>query len=141
MGGNAQIKAMKQVAGRLRIDLARYREVLAFAQFATDLDKATQSQLTRGSRITEALKQPQFEPMPVEQQVMALYVGNSGYLDGIPVARVAEFEREFLRFVNSDHPELGRDIKNTGALSEETEGKLKKAIEEFRGKMRDAGGQ
>ncbi len=132
VGGNAQIKAMKQVAGRLRIDLARYREVLAFAQFATDLDKATQAQLTRGAHLIEMLKQPQFEPMSVEQQVMALYVGNSGYLDDLPLGQVRPFEREFLRFMNSSYPDVGLDIKKTKILSEATEELLKKAIEEFK---------
>lgn len=135
VGGNAQIKAMKQVAGRLRIDLARYREVLAFAQFATDLDKATQAQLTRGSRLTEALKQPQFEPMPVEKQVMALYVGNSGYLDDLEISKVRQFEREFLPFMDSSYPDVGLDIRKSKVLSEETENKLKAAIEEFKARF------
>ncbi len=132
VGGNAQIKAMKQVAGRLRIDLARYREVLAFAQFATDLDKATQAQLARGSHLTELLKQPQFEPMPVEQQVIVLYVGNGGYLDDLPIEQVRSFEREFLLFVNTNYPDIALDIKKTKTLSETTEELLKKAVEEFK---------
>ncbi len=132
VGGNAQIKAMKQVAGRLRIDLARYREVLAFAQFATDLDKATQAQLTRGAHLTELLKQPQFEPMPVEQQVIVLYVGNGGYLDDIPIGQVRRFEREFMRHVNAAYPDIGLNIAKTKQLDEATEGLLKKAIDEFK---------
>ena len=132
VGGNAQIKAMKQVAGRLRLDLARYREVLAFAQFATDLDKATQEQLNRGARLTEILKQPQYHPMPVEQQVMIIYAGNSGYLDDVPLDKVKDFERDFLRFMTDKYPDVGLQIKNSKVLSPETEELLKKAITEFK---------
>lgn len=132
VGGNAQIKAMKQVAGRLRIDLARFREVLAFAQFATDLDKVTQAQLARGSRLTEILKQPQYEPMPVEKQVMIIYAGNSGYLDDIPVEQVRRFEKEFFQFMDAKYPDVALQIKNTKALSAETEELLKKAIADFK---------
>ena len=132
VGGNAQIKAMKQVAGRLRLDLARYREVLAFAQFATDLDKATQDQLARGARLTEVLKQPQFEPMPVEHQVMAIYVANSVYMDDVSIEKVKEFEREFLKFMDSKYPDVGMQIKKAKILSDETEELLKKAIAEFK---------
>jgi len=132
VGGNAQIKAMKQVAGRLRIDLARFREVLAFAQFATDLDKVTLAQLARGSRLTEILKQPQYEPMPVEKQVMIIYAGNSGYLDDIPVEQVRRFEKEFFQFMDAKYPDVALQIKNTKALSAETEELLKKAIADFK---------
>lgn len=132
VGGNAQIKAMKQVAGRLRIDLARFREVLAFAQFATDLDKVTQAQLARGSRLTEILKQPQYEPMPVEKQVMIIYAGNSGYLDDIPVEQIRRFEKEFFQFMDAKYPDVALQIKNTKALSAETEQLLKKAIADFK---------
>ncbi|MHB0912529.1 MAG: F0F1 ATP synthase subunit alpha [Armatimonadota bacterium] len=132
VGGNAQIKAMKKVAGRLRIDLARYREVLAFAQFATDLDKATQAQLAKGARITEILKQPQFAPMPVEKQVIIIYAANAGYLDDVPIERVKDFEREFLLFMDTRYPDVGMEIKKSKALSEETEETLKKAITEFK---------
>ena len=132
VGGNAQIKAMKQVAGRLRLDLARYREVLAFAQFATDLDKATQYQLARGARLTEVLKQPQFEPMPVEHQVMAIYVANSVYMNDVPLEKVEEFERDFLKFMDSKYPDVGMQIKKSKVLSDETEELLKKAIAEFK---------
>ena len=136
VGGAAQIKAMKQVAGRLRLDLARYREVLAFAQFATDLDKATQAQLARGARLTEILKQPQFEPMPVEHQVMIIYAGNAGYLDDVPVDKVEDFEREFQRFMDAKYPDVGLQIKKTNALSDATEGLLKKAIADFKGEFK-----
>jgi len=138
VGGNAQIKAMKQVAGRLRLDLARYREVLAFAQFATDLDKPTQDQLARGARLTEILKQPQYEPMPVEHQVMIIYAGNSGHLDDIPVDKVKEFEREFHRFMKDKYPDVGLQIKKTNMLSETTEELLKKAIGDFKGQFKPA---
>jgi len=136
VGGNAQIKAMKQVAGRLRLDLARYREVLAFAQFATDLDKATQEQLSLGAHLTEILKQPQYQPMPVEQQVMIIYVGNAGYLDDVPIEKVKAFEREFLRFMADKYPDVGLQIRNTKVLSKENEDLLKKAISEFRGQYK-----
>jgi F-type H+-transporting ATPase subunit alpha len=132
VGGNAQIKAMKQVAGRLRLDLARYREVLAFAQFATDLDKATQEQLARGARLTEILKQPQYEPMPVENQVMIIYAGNNGYLDDVPLENVKGWEREFHQFMKDKYPDVGMEIKKSKVLSETTEELLKKAIVEFK---------
>jgi F-type H+-transporting ATPase subunit alpha len=132
VGGSAQIKAMKQVAGRLRIDLARYREVLSFAQFSTDLDKATLAQLTKGARLTEILKQPQFEPMPVEEEVMIFYAGNGGYLDDIPVEQVRDFETEFLRFMRDHHPDVGNQIRSTKTLSSDTEDMLKRGIEEFK---------
>lgn len=138
VGGNAQIKAMKQIAGRLRIDLARYREVLAFAQFATDLDKATQAQLNKGGRLTEILKQPQFEPLSVEKQVIIIYAANSGYLDDIPIENVRDFEREFQRFMESNYPDVGLQIKNTKVLSDTTEELLKKAILEFKAQFKAA---
>jgi F-type H+-transporting ATPase subunit alpha len=123
---------MKQVAGRLRLDLARYREVLAFAQFTTDLDKATQEQITRGARLTEILKQPQYRPMPVEQQVMIIYAGNSGYLDEVPLERVKAFESEFLQFMQDKYPDVGLEIRNAKILNEKAEELLKKGIAEFR---------
>jgi F-type H+-transporting ATPase subunit alpha len=132
VGGSAQIKAMKQVAGRLRIDLARYREVLSFAQFSTDLDKATLSQLTRGARLTEMLKQPQFEPMPVEEEVMMFYIGNGGYLDDLPVEQVRDFETEFLRFMRDHYPDVGNQIRSTKILASDTEEMLKRGIDEFK---------
>jgi len=132
VGGNAQIKAMKQVAGRLRIDLARYREVQAFAQFATDLDKATQDQLARGARLTEILKQPQYQPMPVEHQVMIIYAANNGYLDDIPIEAVKKFETGFHQFMDEKYPDVGRQIAKTREITQNNEVVLKKAIEEFR---------
>jgi F-type H+-transporting ATPase subunit alpha len=118
VGGNAQIKAMKQVAGSLRIDLAAYRELEAFAQMGTELDRATQNQLSRGARLVEVLKQPQFSPMPVEEQVMALYVATRGFIDDVPIGRVREFESKFLAHLRKDKPEILAGIKSLGTLSE-----------------------
>jgi F-type H+-transporting ATPase subunit alpha len=131
VGGNAQIKAMRKVAGSLRLDLAQYRELAAFAQFGSDLDKATQQQLTRGERMVEVLKQVQYVPMPVEKQVMAIYAGTHGFLDAINVDRVKAFEDEFLAFMDESYPDVGVEIKNTGQLSENVEKKLRSALEEF----------
>jgi F-type H+-transporting ATPase subunit alpha len=118
VGGNAQIKAMKQVAGSLRIDLASYRELEAFAQMGTELDRATQNQLARGARLVEVLKQTQFSPMPVEDQVMALYAATRGFIDDIPVSKVREFETRFLEHLKRDKPEILAGIRNLGTLSE-----------------------
>lgn len=132
VGGNAQIKAMKQVAGSLRLDLASYRELAAFAQFGSDLDKATQSTLNRGARLVELLKQGQYVPYPVERQVIAIFAGTKGYLDDVPVERVLGFRDGLIDFVQSAHPEIGQFIVSEGSLSEETSLKLGKAIEEFK---------
>jgi F-type H+-transporting ATPase subunit alpha len=136
VGGNAQIKAMKQVGGRLRLDLARYREVLSFAQFATDMDKATQLQLARGGRLTEILKQPQYEPMPVEKQVISIYTGNSGVIDDLPLEKVRDFERDLHKFLDAKYPDICLEIKNSGKLSEGTEDLLKKALAEFKAQFK-----
>src|SRR5436309_4264087 len=106
VGGNAQTKAMKKIAGSLRLDLAAYRELEAFAQLGTELDKATQAQLDRGARLVELLKQPQYRPMTVEQEVMAIYAGVKGYLDDVPVNRVQEFQNSFLQFIDSSYAPL-----------------------------------
>ncbi|MGB9804052.1 F0F1 ATP synthase subunit alpha [Desulfofundulus sp.] len=132
VGGAAQIKAMKQVAGRLRLDLAQYRELAAFAQFGSDLDKATQARLIRGQRMVELLKQKQYAPMAVEDQVMVIYAGVNGYLDDLPVDKVLTFEEEFLNYMHTSHPEVGEAIARTGELSKETEEKLKAAVVEFK---------
>ncbi|MDY6028813.1 MAG: F0F1 ATP synthase subunit alpha [Acidaminococcaceae bacterium] len=132
VGGAAQIKAMKQVAGTLRLDLAQYRELAAFAQFASDLDKATKAQLDRGQRLTELLKQGQYSPLPVEKQVMAIYLGTKGYLDDVEVKDVTRCEKEFLDYVSANHPEIGEDIVKTKKLTDENEEALKKAIAEFK---------
>ena len=132
VGGAAQIKAMRQVAGRLRLDLSQYRDLAAFAQFASDLDKRTRDQLERGKRMEEILKQDQFQPMPVEQQVVALFAGGNGYVDDVPVEKVRQFEKELLRFLNSEHPQILQAIAKEKALSAETEQALRSAIDDFR---------
>ena len=132
VGGAAQIKAMKSVAGRLRLDLAQYRELAAFAQFGSDLDKATKAQIDRGVRMTEVLKQGQYRPMPVEQQVISLYVATNGYLDDVEVENIQRFESEFLSFIRSSYPEIPKAIAETKAISEDTEATLKKAIAEYK---------
>lgn len=132
VGGAAQIKAMKQVAGTLRLDLAQFRELAAFAQFASDLDKATKAQLDRGQRLTEILKQGQYSPLSVEKQVMAIYLGTKGYLDDVAVKDVTRCEKEFLDFMEANHPEIGADILNTKKITDENEEALKKAIAEFK---------
>jgi F-type H+-transporting ATPase subunit alpha len=132
VGGNAQIKAMKQVAGRLRLDYAQYRELEAFAQFASDLDAATQKQLARGQRVVEVLKQPQYRPMPVEQQIMIIYAVTNGYLDDVPVGKIRKWEEEFLEFVPASRPELGRAIRTKRVLDDELTAQLKQVIEDFK---------
>ena len=130
VGGNAQIKAMRQVAGRLRLDLAPYRELAAFAQFGSDLDKATRAQLTRGERMVELLKQEQYVPMPVEQQVISIFAGVNGYLDDLPVEAVRRFEQEFLAFVEKEYPEVPHDIRTTKDLSDADQARLARGREE-----------
>jgi F-type H+-transporting ATPase subunit alpha len=130
VGGAAQIKAMKKVSGSLKLELAQYRELAAFAQFGSDLDKATQARLTRGERLMEILKQGQFEPMPVEKQVVSIYAAVKGFLDDIPVEDVRRFEKEWLSFVESNKPQLLEHIRTTKDLPDENE--LNAAIEEFK---------
>lgn len=130
VGGSAQIKAMKQVAGKLRLDLAQYRELAAFSQFGSDLDKSTKAQLDRGERLTEMLKQPQYSPMPVEEQVVCLYAGINGYFGAIQVADVPEFQNALLRFVKASYSEVLTSIRDTKKLEPDTEELLKKAITE-----------
>ncbi|GAV22208.1 F0F1 ATP synthase subunit alpha [Carboxydothermus pertinax] len=132
VGGAAQIKAMKQVAGSLRLDLAQYRELAAFAQFGSDLDKATLARLTRGERLVELLKQDQYQPMPVEEQVMAIFAAVNGYLDDLPVEKVRPFEAEFLKFMRANYPQIGEEIRTKGVLTEDLTSRLKSAIEEFK---------
>ncbi|OEU66840.1 MAG: F0F1 ATP synthase subunit alpha [Desulfovibrio sp. S3730MH75] len=132
VGGAAQTKAMKQVAGTLRLDLAQYRELAAFAAFGSDLDKATQQKLNRGARMVELLKQPQFQPMNDAQQVVSLYAGTRGHMDEIPVSAVRKFEDELLEFIASAKPEIMDGIKTKKALDDDLEGKLKAALEEFK---------
>ncbi|HWO57839.1 MAG TPA: F0F1 ATP synthase subunit alpha [bacterium] len=133
VGGNAQTKAMKKVAGSLRLDLAQYRALAAFAQFGSDLDEVTRRQLTRGERMVELLKQGQYVPMPVEDQVIVIWAAGKGYLDEIPVAAVKKYESEFLAFMKKEYPDVGHTIKTKGALSDDLEAKLKDACVRFRG--------
>ncbi len=132
VGGSAQIKAMKQVAGTLRLDLAQFRELAAFAQFGSDLDAATKAQIDRGQRTTEILKQPQYSPYPVEDQVQAIYVAVNGYLDDVEVKEVVDFEHQVLAYLHSNHPEIGEDIVKAKKLTDENEERLKAAIVEFK---------
>jgi F-type H+-transporting ATPase subunit alpha len=132
VGGAAQLKAMRQVAGRLRLDLAQYRELEAFAQFAAELDTATQRQLARGERMVEVLKQGQYVPLPVEKQVLILYAGANGFLDDVDVSDIKEWEAEFYDFMKASHPDVGSTIREAGSISDETKEKLEKAIGEFK---------
>ncbi len=132
VGGSAQIRAMKSISGTMRIDLAQYGDLEAFASFGSDLDAASKAQLARGERIYELLKQPQFSPMPVERQVVAIWAGTTGQLDDVPVADVRKFEDEFLDYVGRQHEDVYRSIRDTGKLDEENETLLKEAITNFR---------
>jgi F-type H+-transporting ATPase subunit alpha len=124
---------MKKVAGRLKLEMAQYRELAAFAQFGTsELDKATRAQLERGQRITELLKQPQYKPETMENQVMVLYAAINGYIDDVPLDRIAAFEENLYRFMEANHPKVGQAIVKDGELSKETEAALKEAIDEFK---------
>jgi F-type H+-transporting ATPase subunit alpha len=132
VGGNAQTKAMKKIAGSLRLDLAAYRELEAFAQLGTDLDKATQAQLDRGARLVELLKQPQYQPMAADQQVMVIYAGTKGYLDDVPLNRIQDFQREFLAYVDTRARELREKLAAKKELTDDLEGKLKQALNDFK---------
>ncbi len=131
VGGNAQIKAMKQVAGSLRLDLAQYRELAAFAQFGSDLDPATQKQLTRGQRLVEILKQPQYEPMPVAEQIASIFVAVRGLLDDMELQQLGRFERDFLKFLREKHQEIVDAITKEKVLSDELSEKLESVAKEF----------
>jgi len=131
VGGSAQIKAMRQVAGTLRLDLAQYRELAAFAQFGSDLDKATQSQLNRGARLVEILKQPQYVPLPVERQVAIIFAGTNGYLDTLPLSDVRQYETELYKFMETRHPGLIRSIAEKKQLDDQIKGSLEQAVKEF----------
>jgi F-type H+-transporting ATPase subunit alpha len=130
VGGSAQVKAMKKVAGRLRLDLAQFRALEAFAQFGSELDKASQQQLARGARVVEVLKQPQYEPLPVEREVVMIWTATGGYLDPFPVEDARRFVEEFTTFLDSRTDVLGA-IKETGDMSDETEATLKESVEAF----------
>ena len=132
VGGSAQIKAMKQVAGTLRLDLAQFRELQAFAQFGSDLDKATQAQLARGQRLTEILKQPQYRPMDVEKQVLVIWAATNGYTDDIAIEDVRKFETELLDFVENSHPGLLSSIREKKSLTDEIKSDLKQALDDFK---------
>ena len=123
---------MKSVAGTLRLDLAQYRELAAFAQFGSDLDKATKAQLDRGIRMTELLKQPQYTPLPVEKQVISLYAGTNGYIDDIPVADVNRFEAELFKYMDMNAPEVAKDIIANKKITDTNEEALKAALAEFK---------
>lgn len=137
VGSSAQTRAMRQVAGTLRLDLAQFRELAAFAQFASDLDKTTKSRIDRGQRLTEILKQPQYNPVPVEKQVMSIYAANTGYLDDVPLDLVTAWETAFYRYMDANHPEVGQaiidnSVKQRNSMSKELLGQLNAAIEEFK---------
>ncbi|HHM23608.1 MAG TPA: F0F1 ATP synthase subunit alpha [Bacteroidetes bacterium] len=131
VGGNAQIKAMKKVAGSLRLDLAQYRELAAFAKFGSDLDKATLAQLTRGERMEEILKQDQYEPLPVEKQVAIIFLGIHGFLDSVPRHKVKEIEKQFFSYLDSNHPDVLKEIREKKDISPELEKRLMSVCEEF----------
>ncbi|MBI4785861.1 MAG: F0F1 ATP synthase subunit alpha [Chloroflexi bacterium] len=132
VGSKAQTKAMKKVAGKMKLDLAQFRELAAFAQFGSDLDKATRDQLERGQRLTELLKQPQFEPMRLDHQVMMIYAATNGFLDDIPIEKVRGFETGLLRFVEASHPEIGNKIMDSKDLDADNEAAFRKAIQDFK---------
>jgi F-type H+-transporting ATPase subunit alpha len=132
VGGNAQIKAMKSVAGNLRLNLSQYRDLEAFAAFASDLDAASRAQLDRGARLVELLKQPQYRPFPVEEQVVSIWAGSNGYLDDVPVDDISRFEADFLDYLRRSHAGILQTIRESLALSEDTVTALKDAVEEFR---------
>jgi F-type H+-transporting ATPase subunit alpha len=132
VGSDAQTKAMKQVAGKMRLDLAQYRSLAAFAQFAGDLDAATKAQIERGARMTELLKQPQYEPLPFEEQVVAIWAGSNGYLDDVPVSAIGEFEKAYRQYVKTSHAKLLKAIRDEKKISEESETQLKKVVTSFK---------
>jgi F-type H+/Na+-transporting ATPase subunit alpha len=135
VGGSAQVKAMRQVAGSMRLDLAQYREMAAFAQFGSDLDATTQKMLARGSRLVEVLKQVQYRPVPVERQVVILYAATNGYVDPLPVDAVTRYERELESFMESQHPEIYRTISEKRELTDELKQQLNTALDEFKGRF------
>jgi len=135
VGGNAQIKAMKQIAGTLRLDLAQYRELAAFAQFGSDLDKATQAQLNRGRRLTEILKQDQYRPLAVEKQIVIIFAGTNGFLDDLSVEDCLPFEKGLYDFMDSSYPQLGKKILEKKQLDDSLRTEVRKVLEEFKAKF------
>jgi F-type H+/Na+-transporting ATPase subunit alpha len=131
VGGNAQIKAMKKVAGTLRLDLAQFREMAAFAQFASDLDAATRAQLERGKRLVELLKQGQYVPLPVEKQIVTVYAGTAGYTDKLPVESLKQYEQDLYRYIDEKHPELWTEIKTKREITDDIKRTLDKALKSF----------
>jgi F-type H+/Na+-transporting ATPase subunit alpha len=131
VGSAAQIRAMKQVAGRIKLELAQYREMAAFSQFASDLDAATQRLLSRGARLTELLKQPQFSPVPVEEQVVVIFAGTRGYLDRVDIANVTRFEHLMLSELRGRHPEVLEAIRTRGEITDDTEKSLAAFLDDF----------
>ncbi|MCS7025428.1 MAG: F0F1 ATP synthase subunit alpha [Bryobacteraceae bacterium] len=138
VGGNAQIKAMRQVAGTLRLELAQYRALAAFAQFGSELDKASQFQLNRGARLVEILKQPQFSPLPVEKQVLIIFAGTNGFVDDLPVSEVRRFEEELYRFVENAHPQLLATIREKKSLDDELKAQMSSVLKEFKERFTSA---
>jgi F-type H+/Na+-transporting ATPase subunit alpha len=132
VGSAAQTKAMKKVAAPLKLDLAQYRSLAAFAQFASDLDKATRDQLTRGEKLSEVIKQPQYQPLPVEKQVAILYAATTGKLDDVPTPRLKEFETQFYRFLETEKPDILKQLGESKALSDEIAKGLDDALTAFR---------
>jgi len=132
VGGNAQVKAMKTVAGNLRLSLSQYRDLEAFAAFASDLDAASRAQLDRGARLVELLKQPQYAPFPVEDQVVSIWAGGNGYLDDVPVEDIRRFESEFLDYLKRNHEGLLTTVRETKVLTDDTITSLKDAVDSFR---------
>jgi F-type H+/Na+-transporting ATPase subunit alpha len=135
VGGNAQTKAMKSIAGSMRLDLAQYRELAAFAQFGSDLDKSSQAQLNRGKHLVEILKQGQYQPLPVEKQIVIIFAGTQGYLDDLPVERCRKFEEELYRFIDNAHRDVFEEIRTRKVLDDALRAKLTAAIEEFKARF------
>ena len=136
VGGNAQIKAMNKIAGPLKLDLAQYRALEAFAKFGSDLDKATQQQLTRGARLTEIMKQKQFQPMRVENQIVLIWTATNGYLDDIPVSSIKRFEKEFQAFIKNRYPQVPVTIIEKKAISDELTQQITTAVKEFKSQFK-----
>jgi F-type H+-transporting ATPase subunit alpha len=141
VGGNAQVKGMKKVAGTLKLSLSQYRDLESFASFSSDLDAVSRAQLDRGSRLVELLKQPQYSPFPVEQQIVSVWMGTTGQIDDVPLEDVRRFEREFLDYLLRDHQGILDGIRETGQLSDDTTTALKDAVGEFRRGFEVTGGE
>jgi len=131
VGGSAQVRAMRQVAGSLRLDLAQYREMAAFAQFGSDLDAATQRMLSRGTRLVEILKQGQYQPVPVERQILIIYAGTNGFVDHLPESALKKYEADLGRFIENRYPDIYNDIRTKRDLTDELKGRTNTALKEF----------